>query len=42
MTINESGAYNDPSGWPDAIDWMERTRKSYEQAIADVVAETVQ
>lgn len=32
-------SYSDPALWPDLIDWMETTRKSYEQAIAEVVAE---
>ncbi|UTH47589.1 hypothetical protein KBW81_12820 [Loktanella salsilacus] len=28
--------YHDPAQWADAIDWMEQTRVSYEQAIADI------
>ena len=32
-------SYNDPAQWAEAIDWMEATRKSYEQAISEIVTE---
>ena len=35
-------SYHEPDNWPDAIDWMEKTRKSYEQAIAEIVTEAQQ
>ncbi|ETX15512.1 hypothetical protein OCH239_13720 [Roseivivax halodurans JCM 10272] len=35
-------SYSDPAGWPDLIDWMEHTRKSYEQAIAEIVTRRAQ
>lgn len=34
--------YHDTELWPDAIDWMETTRKSYLQAIAEIVTEAEQ
>ena len=38
LATSERWSYNDPSGWPDAIDWMERTRQAYESALAEVAA----
>lgn len=35
-------SYSDPALWPELIDWMERTRKSYEQAIAEVATRRAQ
>ncbi|WP_339853296.1 hypothetical protein [Roseovarius nubinhibens] len=35
-------SYSDPARWPDLIDWMEHTRKSYEQAIAEIVTRRAQ
>jgi hypothetical protein len=35
-------SYHDTDRWPEAIDWMEQTRKSYEQAISEIVTEAEQ
>jgi hypothetical protein len=35
-------SYHDTDRWPEAIDWMEQTRKSYEQAISEIVTESEQ
>lgn len=34
--------YNDPDHWADAIDWMEHTRKAYQQAISEIAFEAQQ
>lgn len=35
-------SYHEPDRWSQLIDWMEQTRKSYEQAISEIVTEVEQ